>query len=446
MKVLTFSWEYPPNHVGGLGRHVYHLSSALAEAGTDVHVVTPGVREQSSREGHGPRVHHIVAYDVSAPDFISWVLQLNVALFERAVRAVIEDGPVDVVHAHDWLVAFAARAFKHAFKVPLVATIHATEAGRNAGIHNRQQAYISDVEWWLLYEAWKVICCSEHMKNEVRGVFNVPKDKIMVLPNGVDPDEFSSLQRGAGRNAFAGQDQRMVFFIGRLVREKGVHVLLEAAKMLIGQGYTIKLVIAGTGPYEEELKFMAASMGIWSHVYFTGRVSDKVRNNLYRWADAAVCPSLYEPFGIVALEAMAAGSGLVASDTGGLSEVITDGTNGLKVRPGDAGALAAAISRLITDKTLRERIRRGGQETVRQRYLWSGIARATAELYEDVHREYEASPWGKSRLYTSGGDRDAGRYHGWRRRFETPAADLQSAKADGPGGQPAGDGARTEPD
>jgi len=443
MKVLMLTWEYPPDHVGGLGRHVCQLSEAMALQGTEVHIIAPGKQEVNSGGGSKPFVHHIVPYAVSSPDFLSWVLQLNIVLSERAARLVHEEGDFDLVHAHDWLAAFAGRAFKHAFRVPLVATIHATEAGRNAGIHNRQQAYISDVEWWLGYEAWRVICCSQYMKREVRGVFSVPDDKVVVVPNGVNPDEFSTTDRTLSRKAFASDDQHLLFFIGRLVREKGVQVLLEAARILLQQGENIKLVIAGTGPYEEELKFMAASLGIFSHVYFTGKVSDKMRNHLYRWADASICPSLYEPFGIVALEAMAAGSGLVASDVGGLSEVVRHEVTGLKIPPADPAAMAGAVSRLLHEKGLRKSLALHASLTVKQDYSWSSIAKKTQEVYAGVLSQHRRSPW---RAQDQRSQRrfsyESGAY-GRRRRIPAEAVDDSSTQAAGPGGQPAGDGAHS---
>ncbi len=443
MRVLMLTWEYPPDHVGGLGKHVCQLSEAMAARGTEVHVITPGKQEADSGGEGRPFVHRIMPYGVSSPDFLSWVLQLNIALGERAARLAREQGDFDLVHAHDWLAAFAGRAFKHAFRVPLVATLHATEAGRNAGIHNRQQAYISDVEWWLGYEAWRAICCSQHMKREVMGIFNIPDDKVVVVPNGVNPEEFSIADRTLSRKAFAGDDQRLVFFIGRLVREKGVHVLLEATRILLQQGDNVKLVIAGTGPYEEELKFIAASLGIYSHVYFTGKVSDKTRNHLYRWADASVCPSLYEPFGIVALEAMAAGSGLVASDVGGLSEVVEHEVTGLKVPPGDAPALARAVSRLLRDKRLKENLARRGRKVVRQDYSWSGIAKRTLEVYDRVLAEYRRSPWRAQDQGSQGRFPYESGAYGRRRRIPAQAVDDRPAQTAGPGGQPAGDGSHS---
>lgn len=433
MRVLMLSWEYPPNHVGGLGKHVCHLSQALAKDGIEVHVVTHGDRDESLGGKNEPFVHRITPYAVSSPDFLTWVLQLNVALLERAVAVEREYGPMDLVHAHDWLVAFGGRALKHALRVPMIATIHATEAGRNNGIHNRTQSYISDVEWWLGYEAWKIICCSSHMKNEVMGVFRVPADKIAVIPNGVNPEEFTSLDRSICRERFASPDERLIFFIGRLVREKGVQTLVEAIRILIDQGHKVKLVVSGTGPYEEDLKFKAAVSGVYSHTYFTGRISDKVRNHLYRWADAAVFPSLYEPFGIVALEAMAAGSGLVVSDTGGMSEVVTHGTNGLKVAPGDAHALASAIARLINDSGLRDHIRREGFRTVSERYTWARIASQTEALYRDVLMDYSQSPWGLTSHRHSRRQDDAGRNHGRRRRFPPETSDVYHSQTDGVG-------------
>ncbi len=445
MKVLMLSWELPPDHVGGLGKHVFHLSRALSAQGAETHVVTIARTNETTGGNDEPWVHRLMAYPVSSPDFVSWVLQLNVAMLERAIAVSLEHGEMSLVHAHDWLSCFAARAYKHAFCVPMVATIHATEAGRNAGIHNAQQKYISDVEWWLGYEAWRIICCSSHMKNEVTSLFGAPEDKIEVIPNGVDPEEFRVPDRALSRDLFAHRDESMVFFVGRLVREKGVDTLIEAVRILLDQGRKIKLVIAGTGPYEENLKFKAAMTGIYSNTYFTGRITDNVRNHLYMWADAAVFPSYYEPFGIVALEAMAAGSGLVVSDTGGMSEVVSHELNGLKVKPGDPAHLASAIARLIDERELRHKIRRAGLETVRRRYAWPQIAKHTLRLYDSVLAEYHRSAWGKNPHARTGGIERAGSDHGGRRRFEAQTSHVHDSEADGAGVEHTGDATHSGP-
>ena len=199
------------------------------------------------------------------------------------------------------------------------------------------------MEWWLAFEAWRVICCSTYMLNEVLRVFQLPSDKVDVIPNGVNPEEF----RSAGdvsdirefRRRYAADDEKMVFFIGRLVHEKGVHVLINAMPKVLAHYSKAKLVIAGRGPASDYLKSLASQLGIWDRVYFTGYIDDDTRNKLYRASDIAVVPSLYEPFGITALEAMAAQCPVAVSDVGGLNSTVEIGVNG-KFYSGNANSLA----------------------------------------------------------------------------------------------------------
>lgn len=136
MKVLMLSWEYPPIIVGGIAPHVYDLTRALTANGAEVHLITAGGRDAPAFEDvNGVKVYRVLPYQVSSPDFVTWVAQFNVALLERAIP-ILADRSFQIVHAHDWLVAYAARAIKYAARLPLVVTIHATEYGRNNGLHN----------------------------------------------------------------------------------------------------------------------------------------------------------------------------------------------------------------------------------------------------------------------------------------------------------------------
>ncbi len=394
MRILMLSWEYPPRSVGGLAQHVYDLSSALAGIGEEVHVLTcgaPGVPDYE--QVNGVHVHRFQNYQISAPHFVTWVAQLNIAMLERAIPLFSELGGVHIIHAHDWLVAYAARALKHAWRLPLVATIHATEYGRNCGLHNDIQRHISDIEWWLTYEAWKVICCSQYMKNEVRHVFQVPEDKIQVIVNGVNPANFSTRTIRVTRDQFAAPDERIVFYVGRLVREKGVQVLLDAAPQILSRHPQTKFIIAGKGPYAEELHRQAVNLGIAQRVYFTGYIDDEVRNTLYSWADVAVFPSLYEPFGIVALEGMAAKTPVVVADTGGLSEIVEHGVDGLKFYPGNSRSLADMIVWLLKDRQLAQNLRQQAYRKVLEKFNWHDIALATRRVYQQVWNEYRRVPW-----------------------------------------------------
>jgi len=394
MRVAMLSWEFPPKIVGGLAQHVYDLTAALARRGVEVLVFTcgaPGAPEVE--EVNGTQVYRVHPYATGTPDFVAWVMQFNIALLERAFPVAERVRDITVVHAHDWLVAWAARALKHGLRVPLVATIHATEFGRNNGLHNDTQRFISSIEWWLCYEAWKVIVCSRYMENELKNIFQLPQDKIAVLPNGVNPENFLPTGNQVNRDWFAAPDEKIVFYVGRLVREKGVQVLLAAAPAILARHSKTKFVIAGKGPYEGELRRYAEQLGIAHRVYFTGYVDNATRNALYNWAAAAVFPSLYEPFGIVALEAMAARAPVVVTDVGGLGEIVQDGVDGLKCPPDNPEALAERILRILFDPGLAQALRERAYRKVLQECNWEDIARRTRAVYEEVAQQRRRVQW-----------------------------------------------------
>lgn len=334
---------------------------------------------------------------VSGQDFLTWVMGLNFSLVEKAIGRITTSGGYDIIHAHDWLVEYAAETLKKAYHIPLVSTIHATEWGRNKGLHNDVQRYISSIEWRLAYESWQVIACSKFMKSELMSVFGIPEDKLQVIPNGVRRDEFkvrsSEGDDGSFRSAYAALDEKIVFYIGRLVHEKGVEYLIEAVPRILSQRNNVKFVITGTGPQSEFLKSKARHLGVADRVYFTGYVDDATRTKLMRIADIAVFPSLYEPFGIVALEAMVAGRPVVVSDVGGLAEIVTDGENGLKALPGNSISLADAVLKILKDSKLAASLAGRGLRDAINTYDWNSIARRTSQVYRDVVEESSDTSW-----------------------------------------------------
>jgi glycosyltransferase involved in cell wall biosynthesis len=397
MRILMLSWEYPPKVVGGLARHVQDLSEALAQRGHEVHVLTS---ECSSEPLDGRRngvwLHRARPGYPATRDFYTSVLHLNFALLERALALQPELGGPAVLHAHDWLVAYAAAALKHAWRRPLLATLHATEWGRNRGLHNELSRRISDAEWWLTYEAWRVIACSYHMRDEVHRVFQAPLDKLVVLPNGVTRALFRrTAEAPAVRERFTGPGEKLVLFVGRLVREKGAGILVEALPKILHYFPGVKTVIAGTGPLLEELRTRAAALGVAGRVSLPGFIDDATRNALLTTADVAVYPSTYEPFGIVALEAMAAGTPVVVADVGGLAEIVVHGVNGLKAYPGDADSLADNVLTLLHQPQLAAQLAEQALADVRDCYDWAGIAEGTDRVYQEVLREYAQSPWAR---------------------------------------------------
>lgn len=390
MRILVLTPEYPPNVVGGLGRHVAELTGALAEKGVSVTVLTslrPNDAEGEGQEAAGLYVRRVNDHAPAALNFTEEVVQRNVALLQAALQLLAEGRRFDLVHAHDWLTAHAARTIKHALGIPLIATIHATEYGRYGGLFNDLQRRISDIEWWLAYEAWRVICCSRAMHGELQRIFQVPSDKLSIIPNGISietptarREEIKAVRRRYG----AADDERLLFFVGRLVHEKGVDVLLRALPFVLASHPSTLLVVAGKGPERDRLGALANDLGVAARVRFAGHISDEERNTLYQAAEAAVFPSRYEPFGIVALEAMAFGAPVVAARAGGLAEVVEHGRTGLLFQPGDPKSLAEQIITLLDSPSLGQSMVQRARQVVAERYSWSHVADETLAVYRHV--------------------------------------------------------------
>lgn len=383
MKVLMFSWEYPPHMVGGLGQHVYDLSRFLVHQGVCVHIITPRVKYYPDfQEENGVFIHRVGSSYREVENFKSWTFRFNSEAIREAVVINHKVGGFDVIHAHDWLVAYAGRSVAKIFEIPLVTTIHATEHGRNLGLHNRLQKEINEIEKNLALEADRVICCSRYMQEEISSLFGRPLADLKIIPNGVDPEVFQALPE---RPRFSINDEdKVVFFIGRLVPEKGVCYLLRAMPQVLKAVPEALLVIGGRGPQQKELERLVQNMDLDDRVLFTGFIYNEERNYVYNKARVAVFPSLYEPFGIVALEAMATHTPVVVANAGGLSEIVQDEVTGLKVTPGSEGELAEAIIRILTDDGLAERLLNNATQEIDSVYKWDVIARSTADVYEQV--------------------------------------------------------------
>lgn len=378
-----FSWEYPPHMVGGLGQHVYDLSRFLVRQGICVHIITPRVKYYPDfQEENGVFIHRVGSSYREVENFKSWTFRFNSEAIREAVVINHQVGGFDVIHAHDWLVAYAGRSVAKIFEIPLVTTIHATEHGRNLGLHNRLQQEINEIEKNLALEADRVICCSSYMQQEISSLFGRPVEDLKIIPNGVDPEVFQALPE---RPRFSIKDEdKVVFFIGRLVPEKGVCYLLRAMPQVLMAVPEAKLVIGGRGPQQKELERLVQNMDLDDRVHFTGFIYNEERNYVYNKARVAVFPSLYEPFGIVALEAMATSTPVVVANAGGLSEIVQDEVTGLKVTPGSEAELAEAIIRILTDDELAARLLANASQEIDMVYKWDVIARSTADVYEQV--------------------------------------------------------------
>jgi glycogen synthase len=387
VRVLILSWEFPPIVEGGLARHVRKLTEQLAVAGHDVHVLTRGgAHAPAEEERHGVTVHRVREPAFPRDDldaFLAWVAQMNADMLATGAE-LRERFEFDLLHSHDWLVAVAAQRLAARMRVPWVVTVHATEHGRHQGwVDKHPQSFIHGVEKRMVHRADRVIACSKYMRGHIADVFDVPRAAVTVIPNGIDPTDLHVPgDLAALRAKYAKPDEKIVLFAGRLVYEKGFQIALDAMPDVIRRVGGVRFLVAGTGTHESELRSQSLRLGLDGHGAFAGWLGDDALHGLYRIADLCVVPSLYEPFGLVALEAMASGCPCIVADTGGLREVVP-GDVGLRVRARDAAALARTMERVLTDTALRERLVAEGREHV-LRFDWADVAARTARLYGEL--------------------------------------------------------------
>ena len=411
MRVLMLSWEYPPNVTGGLGSHLAGLTPALVRAGVEVQVITvqPASLSASPNGSNGAQSKDeevtedgVTVYRVplvkGANNIYDQARMTNQSMHAKAQALMARGDHFDLIHAHDWLVVFAAYELKHQFRLPLIATIHATEQGRIRGgiLHTDLQRNIHGAEWWLVYEAWRVITCSHYMATEVQTFFRAPAEKIDVVPNGVN------LQRNGHCSAedlanlwrqYSAPERKIVFAVGRLVYEKGFHLLVNAIPRIVSEFPNTQFVIAGRGPEALYLAQQASRLGVTDYVVFPGFITDTERDCLYQIAACAVFPSLYEPFGIVALEAMSAGCPVIVAEVGGLREVVRHGQTGVTVYPDDPQSLALGVIESLRDPAAAAARAKQAQEVVYRDFNWGTIAAQTIGVYQRVIRERQRIDW-----------------------------------------------------
>jgi glycogen(starch) synthase len=377
MRVAMLSWEYPPLVIGGISAHVEGLAQAMARAGHEVVVFSlhhPDVDDDTTVNGV-----RILRARTDLPwipdgDLVARMASANHQLVQLAAR--LGSWRPDVVHAHDWLVAWAGDTLKALWNVPLVATVHATERGRHGGhVPPGMPAAINSAEWWLTYQAREVICCSKFMAREVVDGFELPADKLHLVPNGVDPALWAPAEGAAPAR------ERLVLSWGRVQYEKGFQVLAGAMALLRQRVPGVRCVIAGRGSYLPELQMQIDLEGVSDLVQLAGFVADDELRSLLHRAGCVVIPSLYEPFGIVALEAMAAGAPTIVARTGGLAEIVEGTGAGLLFEPGSSEQLADRIEQVLTRPAVSTDLRDRARALLSDHYSWDAIAASTVDVY-----------------------------------------------------------------
>lgn len=401
VKVLILSWEFPPLVAGGLGRHVAELAPALAELGVEVHVMVPhpGAVDESQSFAPNITLHWVNTSEVdSTLTIYDQAVRVNELLDAAATSLWRETGGFDLIHAHDWLVGFAAIELKLSHKCPLVVTIHATERGRwrNQELPNELSRRIDCVERNLTFEAWRVIACSQYMIRELNFLFSLPMDKMDMIPNGINLASVPQIPVNVlaeFREKYVAIDQPLIFSVGRLVYEKGYQVLINAMPQILAEFPGAKLILAGKGPLMNQLQNLVKGIGVADHVHFAGFITDAERDMFLSMAEVAVFPSLYEPFGIVALEAIAFHCPVVVSQVGGLAEVVEHAKTGTMIFPDDVGSAVWGILHILTNPGMAADCAANAFLMAKEKYSWHTIAEQTNQVYAKVLAERAETAW-----------------------------------------------------
>jgi len=379
VRVLLLSREYPPHVYGGAGVVVDHLSRALARRAAvevrcfgDQAVAGPPLRVRGyapwERLAGGPEVAYAPALEA---------LSVGLAMARDPVAA-------DVVHTHTWYVGLGGMLTQAIHDLPLVVTLHSLEPLRpwKADQLGTGYAVSTWAERLAVERAERVIAVSAQMRADILSHFQVAPERVVVIHNGVDADAF---RRTEAREVLARHQVRepYVLFVGRISEQKGIFQLLEAARALPDE---VSLVLCASSPDTPELaaRLQAAVAGRprvqWINAMLP--VSEVVQ--LYSHAAVFACPSIYEPFGLINLEAMACGTPVVASRVGGIPEVVVDGETGWLVPPGDPAALAEALRVSLADPTRARRMGEAGRRRVEAHFSWDRIAEHTLAVYRDA--------------------------------------------------------------
>jgi glycosyltransferase involved in cell wall biosynthesis len=383
MRIFMLSWEYPPRIIGGLARHVEGLSRALTTLGHEVHVITLDFPSTPYEEVNGSLYIHRAAVDLPAPTFHTWVLLFNHFFEKRVGQLARKYGTPDIIHVHDWLTVSGGVASKHLLRTPLVMTFHSTESSRSSSSRSPESAMVEGLEWWGSYEAARVIGVSGWMESEIISQFKVPPQKVVEIPNAVDVSKFERpVDIEATRRKWGvGPGDRLIAAVGRLTSQKGFDDLIRAYPTIRKSVPDARLLVMGDGYMRGELEALAKTEQVRSTTTFSGFVSDTDLVDAIKSSDVVAVPSRFEPFGIVALEAMAAGVPVVVSRVGGLAEIVDDAVDGLEVNPNSPASVADGVVRLLSDRAFASRLAAKARDKVKA-YNWESSARRTQEAYE----------------------------------------------------------------
>jgi glycogen(starch) synthase len=361
-------WEYPPFKAGGLATHCYGLTRSLADNNVNIDFYMPKTKNNVSSDKTNLNIKEIGEVDIfpyDRPDnkdltggFFEKVYRYNDLVVSRV------KGNYDLIHCHDWLTMKAGVTLKEKMNIPMVLTVHSTEFDRSGWLNPNQ--WFIDIERDGMEKADQIIAVSNFTKKVIVDKYGINPEKISVVHNAVYP-------------ILEGKKQKIVLFLGRLTLQKGPEFFLKSAKKVL-EYENCKFVVAGIGDMLPDLIEKAVAMGIADKIIFTGRLSEEEVKYIYQVASVYVMPSVSEPFGITALEAISAGTPTIASRTAGFSEAFK---NCLKVDFWDTDEMANKIISILRYRPLRKSLSENGKQEIKL-FTWDNVAKKTIMVYKET--------------------------------------------------------------
>ena len=387
--VLMFGWEFPPYSSGGLGTACYGLTKSLAKKGTHITFVLPYYPDGDAdfldivstkitfKRVDSPLRPYLSAarYSVlkgkaNTPIMYGESLFDEVYRYGEEAKRIASETDFDVIHCHDWMTFMAGIFSKRLKHKPLVVHVHSTEFDRTGG--NSVNQYVYDIERYGMEQADMVIAVSNFTKRLIMQHYGIPEWKIKVVHNAVDQRQLS--------DEHVQRRQKTVLFLGRITLQKGPDYFLYAAKKVLEHDPDVRFIIAGKGDMERFIIEKSAELGISKNVLFAGFLKGKEIDKAYRMADLYVMPSVSEPFGITALEAIQAGTPVLISKQSGVSEVIA---HALKADFWDVNDLANKILAILRYRTLSHVMSEHASQEI-TKFSWDTPAQKCIDIYNEL--------------------------------------------------------------
>lgn len=383
MRIALLSWESMHSiAVGGVAAHVSDLAGALARKGHDVHLFTRMAQEGKTYEFIDGVHYHFCGFELNS-HFITEIENMCGALKDAVLATEDFGGAFDIVHAHDWLTAYAMLWVKDARQRKTIFTMHSTEYGRcGNNFAGGESERVRHIEWLGTYHSDRVISVSNILKNELNWMYSLPSDKVQVIYNGINCEGFDGwIDSVAVRRMYEiNPHDPILLYAGRMVYQKGPDVLMEAIPKILKENRNTKFVFVGDGGMREQVENMAHHYGVSSATRFVGHAKGWRLIDLFKTADMVCVPSRNEPFGIVILEAWAAGKPVVASVNGGPSEFVWHDVNGFKVQA-EPDSIEWGVNSMLGDQDHALWMGRNGRLSAESMFSWDHIADETLMTY-----------------------------------------------------------------